>query len=91
MQLIDLPAYFRLSYSVDAYLRAKGMEVVNTEWRGQMPGAEYLVLTVKRVVAPPLEPCAFCEHAKAVHEAAGPCWGVDCLCEVYCPPLDASQ
>jgi hypothetical protein len=88
----DTLSFAQLVFSVDAYLKAEGLEVVNTHWEGETADGGYLVLTVKRVIAPPLEPCGFCEHAEAVHEAdaagKGACLAIDCACEVYMPPLE---
>lgn len=86
----DVVTMVKLTYSVDAYLRTRGLEVVETKWEGQQGEADgYLVLTCRRVVAPPLNPCGFCEHAQAVHETDGGCLAIDCACEVYTPQLEA--
>ena len=93
MSPADQLQFERLIYSVDAFLRERGLEVVGTKWEGKQDESEgYLVVNVKRVVGPPLHPCGFCDHAEAVHQkdaaGVGACLALDCACEVYCPPLE---
>jgi hypothetical protein len=70
--------------NLHSFLQREGLEVVRAEWG---PHGAYPVLYTQRVFAPPLNPCAFCEHAQDVHEGDGACLALDCACEVYCPPL----
>lgn len=92
MSPADQLQFERLIFSVDAYLREQGLEVVGTKWEGRAHGDGYLVVSCKKVFAPPLHPCAFCEHAEAVHEDKdGRCLAIDCACEVYCPPLEGTN
>lgn len=79
-----------LVLTVATQLKARGLEVVDMEWRGKTEAGGYLVIQVRRVFGPPLHPCGFCEHAAGAHDVTG-CLVLDCPCQVYSPPLDGPQ
>lgn len=78
--------YEPITVPLEVWLRLQGLEVTGASWGGAYP-----LLYTQRVVAPPLHPCGFCEHAQALHEGNGACLAIDCACEVYTPPLEGTD